>query len=94
MLGGLSHFSGSVGLVCDNILEYEVVLASATTVWVMEKDQEHSDVFVLLFRALHGGSNNFGIVTGITFTAFRQGRLCCGTLIHLVESKDQQLQAF
>ena len=30
MLGDLSHFSGSVGLVCDNVLEYEVVLASAT----------------------------------------------------------------
>lgn len=90
ILGGLSHFSGSVGLVCDNVLEYEVVLASATTVRVTEKDQEHSD----LFRALHEGSNNFGIVTRFTFRAFRQGRLWGGTLIYPVETKDRQLQAF
>ena len=90
MLGGLSHFSGAVGLVCDNVLEYEVVLASATTVRVTEKSQEHND----LFRALRGGSNNFGIVTRFTFRAFRQGRLWGGTLIHPVETKDQQLKAF
>ena len=90
MLGGLSHFSGSVGLVCDNVVEYEVILASAAIVRVTEKDPEHSD----LFRALRGSSNNFGIVTRFTFRAFHQGRLWGGTLIHPVVTKDQQLQAF
>ena len=90
MLGGLSHFSGHVGLVCDNVLEYEVVLPSGITIRIKEDDLEHGD----LFRALRGGSNNFGIVTRFTFRAFGQGRLWGGTLIHPVETKDQQLQAF
>ena len=90
MLGGLSHFSGSVGLVCDNVLEYEIVLASGTVLRPTETDQEQSD----LFRALRGGSNNFGIVTRFIFRTFHQGRLWGGTLIHPVETKDQQLQTF
>lgn len=90
MLGGLSHFSGNVGLVCDNVLEYEVVLASGTIIRTTENDPEHGD----LFRALQGGSNNFGIVTRFIFRIFPQGRLWGGTLIHPVETKNQQLQAF
>ena len=90
MLGGLSHFSGTVGLVCDNVQEYEVVLASGITVRATENSLEHGD----LFRALRGGSNNFGIVTRFVFRAFRQGRLWGGTLIHPIETKEQQLQAF
>ena len=90
MLGGLSHFSGSVGLVCDNVLEYEIVLASGTVLRPTATNQEQGD----LFRALRGGSNNFGIVTRFVFRAFPQGRLWGGTLIHPLETKDQQLQTF
>ena len=90
LAGGLSHFSGHVGLVCDNVLEYEIVLASGTIIQATENDPNYSD----LFRALRGGSNNFGIVTRFVFRTFRQGRLWGGTLIHPLETKDQQLQAF
>ncbi len=90
MSGGLSHFSGSVGLVCESVLEYEVVLASGITIRTTEDDLEYGD----LFRALRGGSNNFGIVTRFVFRTFPQGRLWGGTLIHPVETEDQQLQAF
>ena len=89
-LGGLSHFSGRVGLVCDNVLEYEVVLPSGAVIRAAENDPDYGD----LFRALRGGSNNFGIVTSFTFRTFLQGRLWGGTLIHPIETKDQQLQAF
>ncbi|KAL8718429.1 MAG: hypothetical protein Q9225_004428 [Loekoesia sp. 1 TL-2023] len=88
--GGLSHFSGYAGLVCDAVTEYEVVLASGNTVLATENDPDYGD----LFRALRGGSNNFGIVTRFTFSTFPQGRLWGGTLIYPLETKDQQLQAF
>ncbi|KAL9020281.1 MAG: hypothetical protein Q9185_002461 [Variospora sp. 1 TL-2023] len=88
--GGLSHFSGHVGLVCDNVLEYEVVLASGSIVRATPNDPECSD----LFYALRGGSNNFGIVTRFTFRTFPQGHLWGGTLIHPIETQTQQLQAF
>ena len=88
--GGLSHFSGDVGLVCDNVVEYEIVLPSSAVVRVKEEDPEYGE----LFRALRGGSNNFGIVTRFKFRTIRQGRLWGGTLIHPIEIKDQQLQAF
>ncbi|KAL8723689.1 MAG: hypothetical protein Q9181_007230, partial [Wetmoreana brouardii] len=90
MPGGLSHFSGHAGLVCDAVTEYEVVLASGGTVRATENDPDYGD----LFRALRGGSNNFGIVTRFSFRTFPQGRLWGGTLIYPIETKDQQLEAF
>ena len=90
ILGGLSHFSGSVELVCDSVLEYEVVLASGTVLRTTETNQEQGD----LFCALRGGSKNFGIVTRFVFRTFPQGRLWGGTLIQPLETKDQQLQTF
>ncbi|KAF2675969.1 putative oxidoreductase [Lentithecium fluviatile CBS 122367] len=88
--GGMSHFSGQVGLVCDTVLEYEVVLPSGDVIRITEADIEHAD----LFRALRGGSNNFGIVTRFIFRAFRQGRLWAGMLLHPLETRTEQLQAF
>ena len=79
-----------MGLVCDNVQEYEIVLASGAIVRATENSLEHGD----LFRALRGGSNNFGIVTRFVFRTFRQGQLWGGTLIHPIETKEQQLQAF
>ena len=45
------------GLVCSNILSYDVVLASGTT--MIASESTNAD----LWRALKGSSNNFGIVT-------------------------------
>ncbi|KAL9105832.1 MAG: hypothetical protein Q9227_009040, partial [Pyrenula ochraceoflavens] len=88
--GGLSHFSGDVGLVCDNVLEYEIVLASGTALRVTENPLQHKE----LFDALHGASNNFGIVTRFKFRIFPQKSMWGGTLFHGLESKDQQLKAY
>jgi len=57
--GGLSYFSGVHGLACDNVKNYQVVLADGRIVNV--NAEEHRD----LFKALKGGTNNFGIVTRI-----------------------------
>ncbi|KAL2200173.1 hypothetical protein P885DRAFT_28222 [Corynascus similis CBS 632.67] len=61
--GGSTFFTARRGFACDNVLAFEVVLADGTIARV-DRDN-HSD----LFRALKGGSNNFGIVTKFTMTA-------------------------
>ncbi len=61
--GGNTFFTARRGFACDNVVAYEVVLADGRIV-VADKDN-HAD----LFRALKGGSNNFGIVTKFTMTA-------------------------
>ncbi|CRG89198.1 Bifunctional solanapyrone synthase [Talaromyces islandicus] len=55
--GGLNYFMGRHGLGCDSVRNFEVVLADGRIVDANEN--ENSD----LWRALKGGSNNFGIVT-------------------------------
>ncbi|KXH39807.1 6-hydroxy-D-nicotine oxidase [Colletotrichum salicis] len=55
--GGNNFLSADVGLGCDNVVNFEVVLASGET--VNANRETHSD----LHKALKGGSSNFGIVT-------------------------------
>ena len=52
--GGLSYLSDLHGLVCDNVVSFEVVLADGRL--VEANRASHPD----LFWALKGGSNNFG----------------------------------
>jgi hypothetical protein len=59
-------------MVCDNIISYEVALANGTV--VDATSTQHSD----LWRALKGGTGNFGIVTRITAKAFPSGKIWSG----------------
>ncbi|CAJ2502293.1 Uu.00g096870.m01.CDS01 [Anthostomella pinea] len=59
--GGMSFFSNMHGLACDNVAEFEVVLASGEV--VVASAREHAD----LYWALRGGGNNLGIVTVFRF---------------------------
>ncbi|GAB1214093.1 hypothetical protein ATERTT37_003252 [Aspergillus terreus] len=59
--GGNSFHAARVGLACDNIINYEVVLASGRI--VNANIESNTD----LFKALKGGGNNFGIVTNDVF---------------------------
>ncbi|KAF2009044.1 putative oxidoreductase [Aaosphaeria arxii CBS 175.79] len=86
--GGISFFSGRYGLVCDNILNYEVVLADGRIINANER--EHVD----LRNALRGGSNNFGIVTKFELSSFQQGNLWGGDITHDFNTLPEQLQAF
>ncbi|TGJ86596.1 hypothetical protein E0Z10_g2195 [Xylaria hypoxylon] len=54
---GLSYLSDLYGLVCDNVVSYEVILADGRV--VKASTTSRSD----LFWALKGGASNFGIVT-------------------------------
>ncbi|KAJ3485105.1 hypothetical protein NLG97_g6891 [Lecanicillium saksenae] len=62
--GGQSLFQAGKGWVVDNIISYEVVLASGEIVNANQKN--NSD----LYKALKGGSTNFGIVTKVDLAAF------------------------
>ncbi|KAK8135212.1 FAD binding domain protein [Apiospora sp. TS-2023a] len=64
--GGISFFSQARGWACDNVLEFEVVLANASV--VLASEQTNID----LFWALRGGGSNFGIVSRVTIDAFPQ----------------------
>lgn len=70
--GGISWLSPRVGLACDNIVRYEIVLANGT---ITEATASHH---AGLFRSLKGGSSNFGIVTRITAKAFDGGAIWGG----------------
>ncbi|KAI1824499.1 FAD-binding domain-containing protein [Xylaria intraflava] len=56
--GGLSYFSTDHGLSLDNVKSFEVVLANGSIV-----NASMSNDYADLYKALRGGSNNFGIVT-------------------------------
>jgi hypothetical protein len=62
--GGLSFFSPRFGFVCSNIVEYEIILADGSLTTANAAKNPN------LWRALKGGSNNFGIVTSFTARSF------------------------
>ncbi|KAI8935233.1 hypothetical protein NX059_007822 [Plenodomus lindquistii] len=72
--GGLSFFSSRFGFVCSNIIEYEIVLADGSVTTASEAVNPD------LWRALKGGSNNFGIVTRFTARSFPSSKVWSGFL--------------
>ncbi|CAD6445787.1 c4d7b7e9-803e-4d51-ae8f-91bde273656d [Sclerotinia trifoliorum] len=85
--GGISYFSPKKGFTCDNVKNFEVVLANGRVVNANAK--ENSD----LFLALKGGSNNLGVVTRIDFYAFKQGNIWGGNILYPITTADQQINA-
>lgn len=61
--GGNSFHSGSHGFACDQIQNFEIVLADGQI--VNANENENSDLWV----ALKGGSGNFGLVTRLDLYA-------------------------
>lgn len=57
--GGYSFQSNAHGFACDNVANYEIVLANGSV--VNANSQENSD----LWKAQKGSSGNFGFVTRI-----------------------------
>ncbi|QSZ34589.1 hypothetical protein DSL72_006183 [Monilinia vaccinii-corymbosi] len=86
--GGLSFFSPRFGLVCSNIISYDIVLASGTVITASESN--NSD----LWLALKGGSNNFGIVTRFTAHAFPATKIWSGFLYMHIFQATKVLSAF
>ncbi|ROV87431.1 hypothetical protein VSDG_09840 [Cytospora chrysosperma] len=85
--GGLSYFSYSRGFVCDNVINYEVVLASGEI--VNANAESNKDLWV----ALKGGGNNFGIITRFDLSVFEQGQLWGGKTFYFQPSFSGQIQS-
>ncbi|KAL4904111.1 hypothetical protein BDW74DRAFT_168558 [Aspergillus multicolor] len=85
--GGLSYFANQYGLACDNVLDFEVVLANGAI--VNANRNRNTD----LFRALKGGGNNFGIMTKVIVRAFKQGPLWGGLIGHSASTVPAQSNA-
>ncbi|CAL8576826.1 hypothetical protein XPA_002691 [Xanthoria parietina] len=86
--GGISFFSPRVGFVCNNILSYEIVLANGTIATASESTNPG------LWRALKGGSNNFGIVTRFVARSFPSTDVWSGFLYMTASKAGQVIQAF
>jgi FAD/FMN-containing dehydrogenase len=70
--GGVSFYGNQAGWSADNVLEYEVVLASGQI--VTASATSNTD----LFWALKGGSSNFGIVTSFKLRTFPSKKVFAG----------------
>ncbi|HYK36574.1 FAD-binding oxidoreductase [Alloacidobacterium sp.] len=81
--GGVGWLMGQCGLVCDNTLSYDIVLASGE--FVRANADEHPD----LFWALKGGGGNFGVVTSITYRMYPITTVISGMVLHpLAHARD------
>ncbi|KAI8184267.1 Bifunctional solanapyrone synthase [Colletotrichum sp. SAR 10_75] len=85
--GGKTFYTCRVGFACDQVVNYEVVLADGSI--VQANDQEHSD----LFRVLKGGGNNFGIVTRFDMVTFPSKDIWDVELVHAKESAPEVVEA-
>ncbi|KAH6855502.1 hypothetical protein B0I37DRAFT_395565 [Chaetomium sp. MPI-CAGE-AT-0009] len=86
--GGMAFFTARHGLACDNVVEFEVVLADGKIVKARESG-EHAD----LYRALKGGGNNFGIVTNFKMRSIAARPVWAGMTVHPKEAIPQAVQA-
>ncbi|KAI1363924.1 hypothetical protein F5Y08DRAFT_353982 [Xylaria arbuscula] len=84
--GGISFFSPRYGWTCDNVVEYEVVLANGSVIHANE--DQNSDLLV----ALRGGSNNFGIITKVVLRTFQQGLMWGGLVMTPASTADAQIE--
>lgn len=87
-LGGISYFGGAYGFGCDMVSNFEIVLANGNI--VNANPTENSD----LFKALKGGSNNFGIVTRFDLRIFPLGDYWGGSNYYLGNQSPALLNAF
>ncbi|KAI1503820.1 FAD-binding domain-containing protein [Biscogniauxia marginata] len=87
LAGGLSFFSTREGLICDNVVSHDIVLASGEFV------RCSADSNVELWKALRSGRNNFGIVTHYHMRTFKQGPFWGGSLFYFPASFPGQIDA-
>ncbi|KAH9208945.1 hypothetical protein DL95DRAFT_478805 [Leptodontidium sp. 2 PMI_412] len=80
--GGISFYSNQHGFASDNVVAFEVVLASGLIVTATSKS--YSD----LFWALKGGANSFGIVTRFDILTYKSPSICAG--ITQIPSTEQE----
>ncbi|KAH0606251.1 uncharacterized protein H6S33_003912 [Morchella sextelata] len=85
--GGISYISNERGFGCDNVKNYQVVLGDGRI--VSANAQTNPD----LFKALKGGTNNFGIVTRFDLYTYASAGVYAGSLYYLESSFDELFDA-
>lgn len=73
--GGISFYGNQYGFSCDNVINYEIVLADGSVQNANAKS--NSD----LYWALKGGSSNFGIVTRFDVETFKSPKIWGGVYV-------------
>lgn len=86
--GGVGWLMGRCGLVCDNTLSYDVVVASGDL--IKASADEHPD----LFWALKGGGGNFGVVTSITYHMYPITTVISGMILHPIARAREVLRFY
>ncbi|KXT18029.1 hypothetical protein AC579_4593 [Pseudocercospora musae] len=87
--GGISFFSPRVGWVADTVESFDVVLGNGQL-----EEGVSSTKYPDLFRALKGGSNNFGIVTSLKLKTWSGGPFLTGTVEYDISHTPELSQAF
>jgi hypothetical protein len=85
--GGISHYAPRVGLSCDNVVNFQIVLADGRIVDANKKT--HAD----LFTALKGGNSNFGIVTRYDMETFENENLWGGIVSWPASTVDRHFKS-
>ncbi|KAM3080821.1 hypothetical protein ACMFMG_004776 [Clarireedia jacksonii] len=85
--GGISFFTTRVGFSCDNVLNFQVVLADGSIVSANANTNSN------LWKALRGGSNNFGIVARFDISVFPQSNYLGGSITTSITSSSAQITA-
>jgi hypothetical protein len=85
--GGISHHAPRVGLSCDNVVNFQVILSDGRIV------NSNKDTNPDLFTALKGGSSNFGIVTRYDMETFENENLWGGIVSWPASTVNQHFKA-
>ncbi|PWY90671.1 FAD-binding domain-containing protein [Aspergillus heteromorphus CBS 117.55] len=85
--GGNSFYTARVGFACDNVENFEIVLASGSI--INANRTSHPD----LHKALKGGSNNFGVVTRFDLKTLPLDLLWGGLVVYDNSTTAQQIAA-
>ncbi|TVR53136.1 MAG: FAD-binding oxidoreductase [Puniceicoccaceae bacterium] len=86
--GGHGYLTRKHGLVIDNLLEVDVVLADGR--FVTASADQHAD----LFWAVRGGGGNFGVVTRFLFRSHPVGQVYGGPIFWKLEDAPQVMAAY
>jgi len=86
--GGISYFSPQVGFTCDTVTNFEVVLADGCIVNANKTSEPD------LYRALKGGTTNFGVVTRFDFATIDYTEVLAGSVANDVSHRGAVFDAF
>ncbi|KAF4984892.1 hypothetical protein FZEAL_45 [Fusarium zealandicum] len=88
--GGNTFYTGRRGFGCDQVVNFEVVLADGQVQSTFIIPHHNPD----LWKALKGGSANFGIVTRFDVQAFDAPHLWGGLVTYSTNTTDEHIEAY